>query len=280
MFAWGRVVLIKNQLPKSIIMNSSRIFLSFVICVSALLSGCTIEKRQYRSGFNIDFHKIHTERKANQNWTANEKIDKSEAVVPISPSDDSKLNVVASVQDASTPVIFSNKWAFQHIMESENKAVTDSCDNIIMASGTNVKGKVVEITESEVKYKRCDNLNGPIITTAKHNVHSILYSNGTSESFVDVKKSSDQSNVTSSKRLDVLGLIGMILSVASIPFWWLISAIIGLVGGVIGIIFGSISIARIQRRPESRKGLGFAIASLVVGLLLVIATVIVWVLIL
>jgi len=44
----------------------------------------------------------------------------------------------------------------------------------------------------------------------------------------------------------------------------------------LGVIFGAISIARITKRRESRKGLGFAIVSLILGVLLVAVTLIIW----
>src|SRR5690554_4319044 len=64
---------------------------------------------------------------------------------------------------------FSPNKRFSNNLKQEKKSLVniktndeDKCDNIILRNGDEVKAKVIEVTETEVKYKRCDNLNGPI----------------------------------------------------------------------------------------------------------------------
>ena len=54
-------------------------------------------------------------------------------------------------------------------------------DTIVFLNGTMIDVKLEEITPTEIKYRRADNLNGPLITINKSDVFSIKYDNGTTE---------------------------------------------------------------------------------------------------
>jgi hypothetical protein len=62
--------------------------------------------------------------------------------------------------------------------------LTSNCfcqDLITKKNGEDIKAKVTEVTASEVKYKRFDNLNGPVYSISKSDVLLIKYENGTNE---------------------------------------------------------------------------------------------------
>ncbi len=54
-------------------------------------------------------------------------------------------------------------------------------DIIVKKNGWTINSKVIEITQTEIKYKRFDNLDGPIITIPKDDILVISYENGTRE---------------------------------------------------------------------------------------------------
>ncbi|OFX67638.1 MAG: hypothetical protein A2X12_06870 [Bacteroidetes bacterium GWE2_29_8] len=54
-------------------------------------------------------------------------------------------------------------------------------DFISKKNSEEIKAKVLEVTQTEIKYKKFDNINGPIYTINKSDVFSIKYENGTSE---------------------------------------------------------------------------------------------------
>ena len=56
-------------------------------------------------------------------------------------------------------------------------------DNIIMRNGKEIKGKVEEVTLDEIKYRKADNLTGPVYTVLKSDVFMVKYANGTKENF-------------------------------------------------------------------------------------------------
>ncbi|MFZ1083058.1 MAG: hypothetical protein WAO19_14165 [Candidatus Kryptoniota bacterium] len=54
-------------------------------------------------------------------------------------------------------------------------------DVIVLKTGDEIKSKVIEITPTEIKYKKFDNLQGPTIIISKSDVFMIKYANGTKD---------------------------------------------------------------------------------------------------
>jgi len=61
-------------------------------------------------------------------------------------------------------------------------------DTLSMRSGENILVKVIEVGTTEVKYKKLDNLNGPIFSILKSDLLIVKYENGTKEDFSSIKK--------------------------------------------------------------------------------------------
>jgi len=68
--------------------------------------------------------------------------------------------------------------------------ISFSQDIIILNNGNEITTKLTEITPTELKYKKFDNIEGPTITILKSDVFMIKYSNGEKELIksIDVKK--------------------------------------------------------------------------------------------
>ncbi len=58
-----------------------------------------------------------------------------------------------------------------------------SQDSIVLATNEIIISKVIEVSTLEIKYKRLDNLNGPIYSVLKSEVLKIRYENGTFDVF-------------------------------------------------------------------------------------------------
>ena len=54
-------------------------------------------------------------------------------------------------------------------------------DVVRLHKGDSLTVKVTEIGESQIQYKRLDNLEGPVYTIKKSDVESITYSNGNTD---------------------------------------------------------------------------------------------------
>ena len=61
-------------------------------------------------------------------------------------------------------------------------------DTLTMRSGENILVKVIEVGTAEVKYKKLDNLNGPVFSMLKLDLLLIKYENGTKDDYSSIKK--------------------------------------------------------------------------------------------
>lgn len=62
-------------------------------------------------------------------------------------------------------------------------SVVFSQDLITKISGDYIQAKVIEISNTEIKYKKFDNLDGPVFVLPKSEIHMIQYENGTKDIF-------------------------------------------------------------------------------------------------
>src|SRR5260221_7014766 len=60
-----------------------------------------------------------------------------------------------------------------------------SQDVIVTKKGEEIKAKIMEVGLSTIKYKKSDNLNGPVFEVPKLDVFMLKYENGTKQMLVD-----------------------------------------------------------------------------------------------
>ena len=179
--------------------------ITLIIALTFILSACTMHKRIYTSGYDVEWgkglHKRNTKGLA-ENKTNDAVKSKSENIVePVAKMELAKTlidnntevnndNLIASVDNSIMPM---------NIIPSQQKefsinTLDGECDNIVLTNGEEIKAKVTEITTDEIKYKRCDNLIGPAYTIKKTAVFMIQYANGTKDVFTPANTTS--SNIT------------------------------------------------------------------------------------
>jgi hypothetical protein len=240
--------------------------------------------RKVRNSHALFAHKISFK---NQNIHRSKKIHNEEIIklaLPVVAADRSiqiskiefTKGLIASNDNSSYPIMHYATTLIPSNVDNryrneQNKTIIQEvkCDTIVLKSGAIIIGKVEEIGQSELKYKRCNNLTGPIISVLKSDVSKILYSNGTNELFgpneMYIPNQTYYSNNNSTPvKTEGLGLAGFItglvgLFIASIPL------------GIIAVVFGSISLLKIKKNPQRFKGKGFAIASIILGIVDVVA---------
>lgn len=136
------------------------------------------DSKQYASKKNIqntkDLHRTELSLEENNNDFDNR----------LSTSTDNDLSFLA----------FSSNHKLNLKPKQENE-----CDEIILKNGDELKGKVVEITETVIKYRRCNNLTGPIYSIPKADVFLIKYPNGTRDVFVENEKSASNQDSSEEK---------------------------------------------------------------------------------
>ena len=71
-------------------------------------------------------------------------------------------------------------------------------DIITKKTSEDIQAKVLEVSTTEIKYKKSDNPNGPIFTILKSEVLMVRYENGTKDIFNEEKKIEATSNLSQS----------------------------------------------------------------------------------
>ena len=91
--------------------------------------------------------------------------------------------------------------------------ITKAQDTLSTRYGENIFVKVIEVGTSEVKYKKLDNLNGPMFSMLKSDLLMIKYENGTKEDFSKEEKTKIKVKRTHNRL--IWGIVGGALVVGS-----------------------------------------------------------------
>ena len=133
-----------------------------------ILNSCSIQKRTYNRGFAINWH-----------------INKGNSIDRLKPkhpnyskqNGETKRNTIENQEIKPEDTLF---LSIHKGGEIKNKSADSTmCDLIILISGEEVFGKVTHVEHDVIKYKKCDNLDGPAYSIDKSTVFIIKYSNGT-----------------------------------------------------------------------------------------------------
>ena len=74
-------------------------------------------------------------------------------------------------------------------------------DNIVLKNGDEIVAKIFEVGESNIKYKKFNNQDGPIYTKSKDEIFYIKYSNGDKEMFANNLNTKSSNNTINKKVL-------------------------------------------------------------------------------
>jgi hypothetical protein len=243
-----------------------------------------MQKRQHTNGYHIEWTKNNKEKRS---------VVVSEERIPVIQSHESTYSTLDEPEITASndlEIKPAKKFGLANAVEALMRLYyppKDSCDRIIDKEGDEILVKVTEIDIDVIKYKNCDHLDGPTYSIPRTSVLMIEYSNGKREVIKALKSEPkaepDYSNLDNvyndnktgrtAKRLEGLGLAGFIFSIVLATIWWFLSWAVGF-GGVLGIIFGSIGIHRVRKNRDTKWGKGFAITSLILGMIMVIVSLI------
>lgn len=230
-----------------------------LLTIVLLASSCSLQKRHYRDGYTISFHskksqpvkRIHTESSVELMSSAN---------VPLY-NENNTTDLVAS----------NNKTIDVNTTKKSKRSVFDEeCDKILLRTGDVISAKVIEINSKEVKYKNCNNPDGPLIIINKNTVSKITYKNGYSEEFPvetepvvtkTVPQKSFSANNSNYGRIDPLAITAFVLAILGFLTFFTFIA---------GLILGIISESRIKASNGALTGSGFAKASIIISALMIL----------
>ena len=161
------------------------------------------------------------------------------------------------------------------------------CDEIIERDGEIISARVIEIGVDEIKYKKCENADGPTYYISKDDVFMIKYANGSKDIFEEkseIANTSLQNDTSQFSNSDPItepfSIIGIILSLAALIVTLLISIGIGGFMSLLALIFGALGLSRIKSSGGKFKGRAMANTALTLGVVGVAATIAILILLL
>ncbi len=145
------------------------------------------------------------------------------------------------------------------------------CSKIVFKSGEVIEADIIQITPTEIKYKRCGKPNDPEIIVLKEEVFSvqaedgaILYkSQAANSNTPDFYNTNSTTNSNSKPITDSLATISFIAGIAGVLLSLLLSVLVGVILSSVGLILAIISIGRIRRNPEKFSGAGLASGAII-----------------
>jgi hypothetical protein len=226
----------------------------FVALVPLILFSCSSERHKTSTRPPVKFSKVY----AKNPYSSNEVTLQSFTEEPIYASTKSEI-----------------------IIEKKSYPLTtkqNACDIMLLRNGEEIQAKIIEVGINEVKYKKCDNLDGPIYIEAKNKIFKIKYANGSEDVFKLEKQEvkPTQSNPSTGyyvnpetgasnnnkKKLEIWGLIGFLVS--------LLGVLVNPVFIFLSLIFSIVSLVRFSRHKNKFWGRGFAITGLVLSISVIV----------
>lgn len=138
----------------------------------------------------------------------------------------------------------------------------DKCFSMYLKNGDVLEVKLIQITPTEIKYKRCNKPDDPEIVISKEDVFSIKDSNGDaiySSKDETWKKGYEVADGATDKLALASGITGIAALTLGLLFWP-----VGLAAGIAAGIMGIMSMRRFRENPKLR-GEGWAITGIVAG---------------
>lgn len=248
------------------------------------MASCTIQKHQRLPGYHVEWNSNKSESKVlriGQRDVNTQFEHESVGKDSLPRYEDDNATVSQNLQ----PTYLENEFAFYSkvLTQALSKPKKDSCDLIITASGDFLYASSIDKDGQLIRFIPCADSDDVRKVIAKDQVFMIKYKDGSKEVMNKaesevVSERTKRHPINSNKNkgfrfIDEVSFVGFIFGAASLPVWffhWQIGFFIS----IFAIVMGVVGIIRIAKSRGDRTGLGFAIASLVLGLGLFIATLI------
>lgn len=215
------------------------------LAVVLMFSSCSLERRHYMNGYHVQWDQSNN---ASKNLHEKQLEEEAGALSESVLIENGELTASSALEKLYIPEHTVVSLTKRHDGNAKN---AEDCDIVVLRDGTEIKAKVIEINPSQIKYKKCSELNGPELTINKSKVSMVKYSNGTNEVFqLETTITSDNSSKIEKKvkKLSKLTLLFGILSF--IPLY-------GVGFGVAAIIIGSLTLHKCKENgiddPKAKK---------------------------
>ncbi|MGZ3865142.1 MAG: hypothetical protein ACXVC6_06055 [Bacteroidia bacterium] len=247
-------------------------FLLITVVLFALQS-CSIEKRRYTSGFYVR-HDNSLSKKNISSVTRETTVNISEIKRKLETEEilkkESKKHLLAGTNSPAKalPSLQNLKPTF--------KTVKDSCDTLVLTNGTEILTKILEIGPEVVRYKHCNNPDGPVYVVNAAEVNMIIFSNGTIEEFSNQRAavpapviSDANPYIVTPNKIEKTSNSALIFGLVAIPS--LIFYLAGIVFAILAIIDASNVLKWYKREPTlfDPRVRTRAVAGMVLGIFVV-----------
>lgn len=235
-----------------------KIFFGLVLLFFAVsFSDCSVQKRTYRNGYHIAWaNKAHVVVKT-----------QTSEVVMVAPikMEEIETEIVKSNDHKSLTVSRDNNLSSDLFEKTDRTGIDskDSCgDVMLLKNGDRISIKVVEVDRLKIKYKRCDNLDGPLFIMHKGSIAMLEYANGMKENLEieeDLKVKQSSASIPLVKRNNGLGLASFIF------------ALLGLLLGItlaLSVPFAIGSLSQFKKEPNKYKNKWMPTAALITSLII------------
>lgn len=225
-----------------------KINLLYSVLIISLLTSCSIQKRHYRKGYNVQWNK-------NVN-----------SINTAPPLVEDKMVVTASTNNQFIPLETKQKQILNSSAEPE--VVQDSCDVLKLKNNKKLNVEIIEIGTSVISYKDCDNSDGKTKTIKKSKVAGITSKNGKEENLevpaeVKTLEPKQQPTTNDNPRPKVLHS-----ATSSLVFGHLaIIPVLGLIFSIMAMIYSLIAWIKIEKNSTKYRGKARAVAGGVLGLI-------------
>ena len=142
-----------------------------------------------------------------------------------------------------------------------------NCSRIILKNGDVIEADISQINPTEIKYKRCGKPNDPEFIIAKGEVLSIQAEDG-EIIYRDTGTSMSTSSFTRKQNTtptDGLAIASLASGVGGLLITLFLSALVGAIAGIAGIVFGFLSLRK-RRTDRNYRGFGISWASIIAGI--------------
>lgn len=250
----------------------STLSLLSVVLLAVLFNSCSIHKRNYRDGYFIDWN-ASSSYKSNNALSIENKVESniesigqsSKSLVQAKP-----LNSVEALEKAYLTKTTNNIGDSRIYKHSRQSLTTDAitrtvirnsinetdCDVIVLRNGEELNAKILEVTPTEIKYKKCVEGNSVVYTKLKSDVFQIKYGDGSKDFMGNENAASEVSD--ENKKTHWAAITGMVTGILGVLFTGFL--------GVCGIVFSAIALSQISRKKRF-KGKKMAVAGLVLGII-------------
>jgi hypothetical protein len=197
------------------------------ILLFLIATACSVQKRVYRNGYHVVWNKKHDDRRQHSSEQNQQKGENP--------------TLVSTHSDIS--------GAF--VLPTKNEGLIlgkDTCGDVLFfKKGQKIIAKVIAIEGNNVRYKRCDNLDGPIFSVNKKSLALLQYVNGTKE---DLSLQEEPTTYTvvdkdDGSKKNTMGLLSFFCALIGVAL---------IIPMPLALIFAAISFSQFMKEPGKYKG--------------------------